>query len=326
MLDYKAIKQAVNWPSLLTYYKVTVRASPNTLRGPCPLPQHSNPKDNDSFIVTLKTEKAINGCYVCHSSSCVKARDNKKGGDALTFVSLMEKCTIPQAAQKLSEIFPVITNGAVPTHPATQPTQTPPPEVPMRNPPLKEKFPGFTCLKNLQPDHDQIRKRGITPETAQLFGAGFFTGKGSMTNRYVIPVHNPDGELVAYIGRGDDPKWKIPAGLAMHLELFNIHRVKGKDTVIVVEGAFDAMKLTQCGYNAVALIGTSVSEEQAALIGMNFDRAILMLDGDSAGREATDKALVKLASRDTWVKAVALPDGLDPDMLPVEQLKSLLGL
>lgn len=320
-LDFATIKAAVSWPVLLAHYNVKFRESPNVLRGQCPLPTHEQGESKDSFIVTLKTEKAEHGCFSCHSTPCVKARNGKKGGDAITFVSLMQQSALTVAAQSLHDLF---CNGN--GKPAPPPSRKEPEPAPGRNIPLLEKYPGFACLKGLVSDHEEIRKRGILPATADFFGAGFFSGKGSMSNRYVIPLHNPAGELVAYIGRGEDPKWKIPAGFQVHLELFNIHRVQGKDTVVVVEGAFDAMKLTQWGYDAVALVGTSVSEEQAAMLGLRFDRVVLMLDGDEAGREATDKALVKLASRQLWVKAVHLPDGLDPDMLPKEELHSLLGL
>ena len=58
-------------------------------------------------------------------------------------------------------------------------------------------------------------ERRISRETAETFGVGYFSGKGSMSGRIVIPIHNEHGELVAYAGRTIDesaPRYKLPAG------------------------------------------------------------------------------------------------------------------
>ena len=52
-----------------------------------------------------------------------------------------------------------------------------------------------------------------------------------MHDRIVIPIHNREGELVAYAGRsidGSEPRYKFPAGFHKSLELFNLHRVTGE--------------------------------------------------------------------------------------------------
>jgi hypothetical protein len=49
--------------------------------------------------------------------------------------------------------------------------------------------------------HPYISERGISKETAENFGVGFFSGKGSMNGPIVIPIHNQRGELVANTGR-----------------------------------------------------------------------------------------------------------------------------
>jgi DNA primase len=91
-----------------------------------------------------------------------------------------------------------------------------------------------------------------------------------MSGRIVIPIHNAEGELVAYSGRALDeatePRYKLPAGFNKSLELFNLHRALAHSTVmvIVVEGFFDAMKVHQAGFPAVvALMGSSLSDVQA---------------------------------------------------------------
>ena len=97
-----------------------------------------------------------------------------------------------------------------------------------------------------------------------------------MAGRIAIPIHNEQGELVAYAGRwpGEPPdgegKYKLPAGFHKSLVVYNLHRAKDhakEQGLIVVEGFFDCMRLHQAGIpNVVALMGSSLSEEQEALL------------------------------------------------------------
>ncbi len=102
-------------------------------------------------------------------------------------------------------------------------------------------------LKGIDHAHPYLAERGISKETAEMFGVGHFAGKGSMHGRIVIPIHNESGELVAYAGRSIDdsePRYKLPAGFHKSLELFNLHRAAGESNpereVVVVEGFFDS--------------------------------------------------------------------------------------
>jgi DNA primase len=140
--------------------------------------------------------------------------------------------------------------------------------------------------------------------------------------------------LVAYVGRAIDdtePRYKLPAGFQKSLVVFNLHVIatamanQASRVAVVVEGFFDCMKLCQAGFPAVALMGSSLSPRQAELLAANFTGVVLMLDGDAAGRECTDKCLVELGRR-MWVKAVMLPDGIQPDQLSEEELMRCVGL
>jgi DNA primase len=93
-----------------------------------------------------------------------------------------------------------------------------------------------------------------------------------MHGRIVIPIHNEQGELVAYAGRaidGSEPRYKLPAGFHKSHELFNLHRAigesGGQSQVVVVEGFFDCMKVSAAGLACVALMGSSLSAQQEAL-------------------------------------------------------------
>lgn len=73
------------------------------------------------------------------------------------------------------------------------------------------------------------------------------------------------------------------------------------------------IRLHAAGIPAVALLGTDVSEAQAALLAdAGFKYAMLILDGDDAGRKATPSAVDALAKA-LYVKTLALPEGVKPD-------------
>jgi hypothetical protein len=144
----------------------------------------------------------------------------------------MEKCSVRDAAMKLQEWFSI--------DPATAPTESKPAQDPVTaekrgegsepvNKPLAFE------LKGIDLAHAYLAERGITKETAETFGVGLFSGRGSMKGRVVIPIHNERGELVAYAGRsidGSDPRYKLPAGFHKSHVLFNLHRTAGSEVVV----------------------------------------------------------------------------------------------
>jgi len=210
------------------------------------------------------------------------------------------------------------------------------------NPPLK------FALKSLDPAHPYLAERGLTTDTLMQFGVGFCTGKGIMAGRIAIPIHNERGELVAYAGRwpGDPPegegKYKLPAGFHKSRVVFNLHRAQdyAKDSgLIVVEGFFGCMKVREAGYpNVVALMGSSMSEEQedlvVAAVGPN-GKVALMFDEDEAGWSGRDGVwkdgelkpgvLQRLASK-VYVKVIGLgEEGRQPDGMSAEDIARRIG-
>jgi len=111
---------------------------------------------------------------------------------------------------------------------------------------------------------------------------------------------------------------------------FNLNRVlSGRhsedydDFVILVEGFFDCMKVHQAGLpNVVALMGSSMSGAQERLL-QQFEDVILFLDGDPTGREGASTIASRLMYQ-SFVRAINVPDGRQPDQLLTEEIKSLL--
>ncbi len=180
---------------VLSRYQVNwLRKSGDELRGRCPIHQGEGER---TFHVNL-TKNAFN-CFSC------KAR-----GNVLDFVAAMEQCSVRDAALKLKEWFAVGESGA---GPATRPgaggsekPEEPKPAVPI-NPPLRFQL-------KVDPTHAYGLGRGLTRETLETFGAGFCLSKGTFAGRFVIPLHDQQGQLAGYAGRsieGKEPKYLFPS-------------------------------------------------------------------------------------------------------------------
>ena len=219
-----------------------------------------------------------------HCFSC------KAKGNVLDLVAAMEKCSVRDAAMKLHEWFSV-DSAAVPAEKKPSIGENRGEGTELGNKPL-----GFE-LKGVDLAHPYLEGRGISRETAETFGVGLFSGRGSMSGRVVIPIHNELGELVAYAGRsidGKEPRYKLPVGFHKSHVLFNLRRATGVE-VIVVEGFFDCMKVWQSGRSSVvALMGSSLSERQECLLVDRFQKVTLVLDGDEAGRTAAEEIAARL--------------------------------
>ena len=332
-VDFHAVKQAVTMVQVLDHYKLTERfqRKGDSLSGACPLHKGENPTQ---FRVSVSKN-----CWNCFG-------DCKRGGNVLDFVSLMDGVTIREAAIRISDWFNVVSEKPAKKTPAAEekssPTtkEEPPPTPPKAASEAQETGPnkplGFE-LRNLDSAHPYLAERGLSGATIAEFGLGC-CNNGSMKGRIVIPIHNADGKLVAYVGRWpgdppeDTPKYKLPAGFRKSEELFNLHRALQADPslpLVIVEGFFDCLHLCQNGIvRVVALMGCQLSHAQEELLAVHLqpgDHIILMLDEDDAGRAGREYALQRLATR-AFVKVFGYGrEGQQPTDLSAEELQSLTG-
>jgi DNA primase len=136
--------------------------------------------------------------------------------------------------------------------------------------------------------------RRITQDSILKFGLGFSENQDMVT----IPVHSPDGMLLGFVGRSIEGKdFKNTPGLPKSKTLFNLNRVKTADKVYVVESSFDAIRLDQIGFPAVATLGANVSAMQIELLQKYFNNVIVIADNDEAGGNMKNRLLEKLGSR-----------------------------
>ena len=124
-----------------------------------------------------------------------------------------------------------------------------------------------------------MRKRGFDTDTLEHFGVGYSVKQDMV----IVPMHDPSGMLIGFIGRSIEGKdFKNSDHLPKSKTVWNFHRAKRHgDTVIIVESSFDAMKIHQAGYpNVVALLGGSLSTLQIQQLDRTFSTIILMTDFD----------------------------------------------
>lgn len=136
--------------------------------------------------------------------------------------------------------------------------------------------------------------RLIHEDSMRKFALGFSEKQDMVT----VPVHTSDGMPVGFVGRSVEGKeFKNTPGLPKAKVLFNLHRVKTADRVYVVESSFDAIRLDQCGFPAVATLGANVSNIQIDLLQKYFNNIIVIADNDEAGGNMKSRIQEKLGSR-----------------------------
>ena len=146
---------------------------------------------------------------------------------------------------------------------------------------------------------DYFKYRKITTSSWAKFSLGYSDKQDMVT----VPVHSPDGIPVGFVGRSIEGKeFKNTPGLPKAKTLFNLNRVKTADRVYVVESSFDAIRLDQVGFPAVATLGSNVSNIQIELLQKYFNNIIVIADNDEAGGNMKDKIIEKLGSRVSVIK------------------------
>lgn len=192
--------------------------------------------------------------------------------------------------------------------------------------------PPLTFTLKLDPVHPYLAERALSAEIIAKFGLGFCS-RGLMSGRICIPIHDGNGNLVAYAGRwpGEDPpagedRYKLPGKFQKSRVLFNLHSVTDARHIVLVEGYWSVFRLHGMGIPVAGLMGWSVSAEQIALLrerGTEF--VTLLLDGDDAGQAARERVLPALCDG-FFVRAPVLPSGVKPDTLAEARLRELVSL
>lgn len=146
-------------------------------------------------------------------------------------------------------------------------------------------------------------------------------------NRLMFPIFDTNERVIAFGGRVlDDSKPKyinspedIVYSKGRHLFAFNIARKYNSKTIIMVEGYMDAVSLHQRGiHNAVASLGTALTEAQGRLLRRSCEKVIIGYDADGAGQAATLRGLEILQNLGCDIRILQIEGAKDPDEFVVK--------
>ncbi|MEO1954621.1 MAG: DNA primase [Campylobacterales bacterium] len=307
-------------------------------KAPCPF----HDEKTASFVVS--PQKQIYHCFGCG-----------KGGDSVKFVMEYEKLNYPEALEKLASSYNFTLTYTDNKHnkPRSQVMEK-----------LNEYYQTLltsnqTAMSYLQERgvyESSIEKFGIgyAPDSnstinyikSQLFNmseavelgvVGFDSGRNfaRFIERITFPIHSANGSLVGFGGRtitGHQAKYvnspETPLFNKSRL-LYAYHHAKQtlykQNEIIITEGYLDVIMLHQAGFtNAVATLGTALTNEHLPLLRKGEPKVIMAYDGDKAGRNAGLKASRLLSASGFKGGVVIFDAGLDPaDMVKNGEVEKL---
>ena len=180
--------------------------------------------------------------------------------------------------------------------------------------------------------YNHLVSKGFTQQEIQK--SGLFVTKNGKTfdlfrGRLMFPIFNAMGELIAFGGRiiGDgQPKYVNSPETPIYSKQRNLYALNfakqaKMKRIIVVEGYMDVISMHQAGVtNAVASLGTALTERQLDLLERYCEEVVLFYDSDRAGQNAAVRGLKMLMERKkkhtgmtTQVRVAKVPNGKDPD-------------
>lgn len=172
-----------------------------------------------------------------------------------------------------------------------------------------------------------MKAKGYTEEEMKEAGLVSVSSKNGriydrFRNRLMFPIIDVRGNVIGFGGRVMDnstPKYLNSPETEIfnkrkNLFALNLAKKSKLGYLILVEGYMDAVALHQYGFDcAVASLGTSLTEEHAALLARYTENVVLIYDGDQAGQNATRRAIPMLEKVGLRVKVLQMKDAKDPD-------------
>lgn len=292
--------------------------SKKTLIGLCPFHADRHP----SLHVNVKEQ--YYKCFACG-----------EGGDLFKFVQRMECCDFKSALKLLAGWYGLSDTDD------WQPVKYPPLRREQQLEPAEVANPVYTdCLLHnhrmiLGLLEEYIPDNEILRDTYKTFEVGVASSflpydYNVFCNRLIFPIRNERGDLVAFAGRyrGETKGTGIrkyvnsPNSSLYHKGeiLYGLYQaqdeIRKHKFVYITEGYKDVLAMHAAGFrNTVALCGTALTEQHAALLSRYTRYAIVMLDGDEAGQTNGIKSARLLASKGFSVGRIILEPEHDPDSL-----------
>lgn len=181
-------------------------------------------------------------------------------------------------------------------------------------------------------ERDELYKflisKGYTNKEIDATELCFKTDSGNYIDKFrkrlMFPIMDVSGRAIAFGGRRLDDNQKTAKYLNSNESpiflkknnLFALNLAKKSDskTLILVEGYMDVISLHQRGVdNAVASLGTALTEEQGKLIRRYSDKVVFSYDSDEAGQNAISRGLEILEKLGVEGKVLQMEGAKDPD-------------
>jgi len=188
----------------------------------------------------------------------------------------------------------------------------------------------------------QLKNTNVPAQDAIDAGLILESERGGFYDRFrgrvMFPIRDVSGRLIAFGGRivdGEGAKYVNSPESALYSKrrnLYLLHAAKNaireRGRAILVEGYMDALRLHIHGYTeAVASLGTALTEEQAKLLKRFGNSCYICYDSDAAGQKATIEGMYVLQNYGLDVYVIELPVGKDPDeLLSTEGGKEIFDL
>ncbi len=171
----------------------------------------------------------------------------------------------------------------------------------------------------------EMTARGYTK--AELIAAGLAVQNKNgriydkFRNRLMLPVVDVRGDVIGFTSRAlekDVPNkyMNTPETMVFSkrriIYAINLAKKTKRPNLIICEGNLDVVTLHQAGFdNAVATMGTALTQEHLRLLSRYTRELVLCFDNDPAGREATKRALEMLNNSEFTVKVIHLPNRME---------------
>ena len=302
------------------------------LFGLCPFHDDNNPS------MSVSREKGIFYCFVC-----------KKGGNALKFVEEYKHIEPIEAAKFLANQYHIDISEFEyqSSKPSTKRyydclnTASKFYQYLMKNEDYSKEAREYLHNRGISDDVIKEFEIGLSPKDSDglkrtliakgilesdLAITGLINGdKDTFINRIMIPIKDELDRVVAFGGRiytkdSTQAKYINTKETQVFKKgelIFNLERAskdKTRDFLIINEGYMDVIQSASNGINnAVALMGTSLTDEQVALLKKYTNKVVICLDGDMPGVEATKSLIRQFEKERIEYSIVMLEENLDPD-------------
>ena len=172
---------------------------------------------------------------------------------------------------------------------------------------------------------NHLRAKGFSDNDmleANVVTKGKYGPHDRFSNRVIFPIIDLRGNVVAFGGRALDDKGAKYLNSSdtpvfkksKTLFALNFAKTSKRPGLILAEGYMDVIAIHQAGFdNAVATLGTALTEEQARLISQYAERVVLAYDSDGPGQAATKRAMNIFDEVGVKVSVLSMIGAKDPD-------------